>query len=181
MTLIPRAQTPELSLPTVGGGRFTLSADHGDFGTMVVFYRGLHCPICHKQLKALADMLPEFEHRGVAVVAVSSDGQDRAESMAEITGPALRIAYDFPLASARDDWGLYISETRGKTSIGIEEPPLFHEPGLMLIRADGTLYYLSVQSMPFARPSFDDILGAVDFAVEKGYPARGHYTGDLPG
>ena len=59
MTLIPRAQTPELSLPTVGGGRFTLSADHGDFGTMVVFYRGLHCPICHKQLKALADMLQE--------------------------------------------------------------------------------------------------------------------------
>jgi hypothetical protein len=30
--------------------------------------------------------------------------------------------------------------------------------------------------MPFARPSFGDILKAIDFVVAKDYPARGEVT-----
>ena len=44
---------------------------------------------------------------------------------------------------------------------------------------DGTLYYGAVQTMPFARPQFQDLLGAVDFAIAKNYPARGEYTGEV--
>jgi len=91
---------------------------------------------------------------------------------------ALRFGYGLPLSVARD-WGLYISTSRGKTSIGIAEPALFSEPGLFIVNADRSLYYLSVQSMPFVRPSFRELLGAVDFAIEKSYPARGEYTGVL--
>lgn len=43
-----------------------------------------------------------------------------------------------------------------------------------------SLYYGSVQTMPFARPHFDELLQAIDFAIEKDYPARGEYTGPLP-
>ena len=99
--------------------------------------------------------------------------------MAEkIDATALRIGFDLSLTKARE-WGLYISTSRGKTSIGIEEPALFAEPGLFLVNADNTLYYLSVQSMPFVRPSFRELLGAVDFAIEKSYPARGEYAGEV--
>ncbi len=59
----------------------------------------------------------------------------------------------------------------------MEEPALFSEPGVFLVRADGTLYYGAVQTMPFARPHFDELMAAVDFAVAKDYPARGEYTG----
>ena len=45
---------------------------------------------------------------------------------------ALRLGYNLGLAKARE-WGLYISTSRGKTSIGIEEPPLFSEPGLFMV------------------------------------------------
>jgi len=69
--------------------------------------------------------------------------------------------------------------SRGKTSIGIEEPPLFNEPGVFLVKPDGTLYYGAVQTMPFARPQFQDLLGAIDFAIAKDYPARGEYTGEV--
>jgi hypothetical protein len=55
----------------------------------------------------------------------------------------------------------------------VEEPRLFSEPGVYLVRPDGRLYYGAVQTMPFARPHFDDLLQAVDFALEKDYPARG--------
>jgi hypothetical protein len=45
-----------------------------------------------------------------------------------------------------------------------------------LAGADGTLYFASVQTMPFARPAFGDILGALDFVIAKNYPARGEVT-----
>ena len=73
--------------------------------------------------------------------------------------------------------GLYISASRGKTSIGIEEPTLFSKPGVFLIRPDYTVYWLSVQSMPFARPNFAEMVQALDFVIKNGYPAQGEFTG----
>jgi hypothetical protein len=111
------------------------------------------------------------------VVAISSDTKERAKAMADKVGAkAVKFAYGLSLRSARE-WGLYISTSRGTTSIGIEEPELFSEPGVFIVRPDGTLYYGAVQTMPFARPPFQDLLGAIDFAVAKDYPARGEYTG----
>jgi hypothetical protein len=87
-------------------------------------------------------------------------------------------SYSLPPTVARK-WGLYISSSRGKTSINIEEPPLFLEPGVFLVRPDGTLYYGAVQTMPFARPLFSELLQAIDFAIAKDYPARGEYDGPV--
>ena len=39
------------------------------------------------------------------------------------------------------------------------------------------LIYGAVQTMPFARPHFDEPLAAMDFALQKNDPARGEYTG----
>ncbi|MEH6835283.1 MULTISPECIES: peroxiredoxin-like family protein [Falsihalocynthiibacter] len=175
--LIPRQKTPNLTLPLVGGGTFDLATDGADLGTVICFFRGLHCPVCATYLKELERLTPEFAKRGVKTVAVSSDGLERSTSMVEkISADTLRVASDLPLQEARD-WGLYISTSRGKTSIGIEEPALFSEPGLFLVNKDGSLFYLAVQSMPFTRPHFSELLAAVDFAIDKSYPARGEYTG----
>ena len=94
----------------------------------------------------------------------------------KLNAPNLRVGYGLSLSDARD-WGLYISTSRGQTSIGIEEPELFSEPGVFIVQPDGTLYYGAVQTMPFARPQFQDLLGAIDFAIAKDYPARGEYNG----
>lgn len=177
--LTPRQPVPALSVPLVNGGRFVLGATAADRFDLVVFYRGLHCPICAKYLIELEALVSEFNKRGVQVVAVSSDNAERALAMAEkIKAARLRIGHDLSLASARL-WGLYISASKGKTSIGIEEPALFNEPGVFIVRSDGTLYYASTQTMPFARPSFQDLLGAIDFAIARDYPARGEYTGQV--
>ena len=47
--------------------------------TLIVFYRGLHCPVCKKQLESLKDKLDEFIDRGVNVIAISMDTEKRAE------------------------------------------------------------------------------------------------------
>jgi len=171
--LVPRQPVPPLSVPLVGGGRFDIATEISERFILVLFYRGLHCPICRTYLADLEAKLPDFAKRGVSVVAVSSDTAERAErSKQEWKLPNLRLGYGLPLKLARS-WGLYVSTSRGMTSAGIEEPPLFSEPGLFLIRPDRTLYFANVQTMPFARPHFADIVGAIDFVVAKDYPARG--------
>ncbi|PKO37124.1 MAG: alkyl hydroperoxide reductase [Betaproteobacteria bacterium HGW-Betaproteobacteria-6] len=175
--LMPRHPVPALNVALTDASRFVLGAAPGERFDLVVFYRGLHCPICAKYLLELERLAPEFEKRGVQVVAISSDDGERAQAMADkVKAGAIKIGYGLSLNSARQ-WGLYISASRGKTSIGIEEPALFSEPGVFLVRPDGTLYYGAVQTMPFARPQFQDLLGAIDFAIANDYPARGEYQG----
>ena len=177
--LIPCQPVPALDVPLIDGQPFVLGAQPGERFDLVVFYRGLHCPICAKYLIELDRLADEFAQRGVNIIAVSSDNEERGRAMAEKVGAkSLRFAYGLSLKAARQ-WGLYISASRGKTSIGIEEPALFSEPGVFLVRPDGTLYYGAVQTMPFARPSFQDLLGAIDFAIAKDYPARGEYVGEV--
>ena len=177
--LLPRYPVPALNVSLTSGGRFVLGADPGSSFDLLVFYRGLHCPICSKYLVELERLAPEFQSRGVQVVAISSDTEERARQMAEkANAKAVKFAYGLSLRTARQ-WGLYISTSRGKTSIGIEEPALFSEPGIFLVKPDGTLYYGAVQTMPFARPQFQDLLGAIDFAIAKDYPARGEFTGEV--
>lgn len=171
--LFPRQEVPALTVPLVGGGTFDLAAERPERFTLVVFYRGLHCPICKTQLEELERRLGDFAQRGVGVIALSSDSRERAErAKAEWAIPTLRVGYGVDLDTARN-WGLYISSGRRMTSMGVEEPALFSEPGLFLVRPDGTLYFASVQTMPFARPRFVDVLAALDYVIANDYPARG--------
>ncbi len=177
--LMPREKTPDLQLPLTGGGRFDLANENTKRGTVICFYRGYHCPICVTYLKEFDKLVPDFAERGVGSIAVSSDGAERAQLMADkIETANLRFAYDLPLSEARN-WGLYISTSRGMTSAGVEEPALFSEPGLFVVSDQQTLYYGSVQTMPFVRPHFRELIGALDFAISKNYPARGQYTGEV--
>jgi len=177
--LMPRQPLPRLQLATLDHGPFDLAADAAPNFTLLVFYRGLHCPICLKYLLELGRLQADFEQRGVKTIALSSDTPERARAMADkLKAPGLRMGHGLPLQQARE-WGLYLSTSRGTTSIGIEEPELFSEPGVFIVRPDGTLYYGAVQTMPFARPHFDELLAAIDFALAKNYPARGEYAGPV--
>ena len=164
--LMPRQKTPNLTVPLAGGGQFDLASEGSERGTVICVYRGLHCPLCATYLTELEKLTPEFNARGVGTVGISTDPQDRAEDMVtKIDAKHLRIGYDLPLQDARD-WGLYISTSKGASSIG-----------LFLVQPDRSLYYMSVQTMPFVRPHFSELLSAVDGAMKSGYPARGEYTG----
>jgi peroxiredoxin len=177
--LVPRQTAPELIVETLDHGRFNLATERPGRLTLVCFYRGLHCPVCTNYLKELERLTPAFAERGVGTIAISSDGETRARQMAEkIAAKSLRVGYSLELSGARK-WGLYISTSRGKSSIDIEEPPLFSEPGVFLIKPDQAIYYLSVQSMPFVRPNFGEMVQALDFIIKNDYPARGEYTGPV--
>jgi len=46
MKLVSKRKAPELVVPRVGGGDWSLTEQNPDKFRMLVFYRGYHCPIC---------------------------------------------------------------------------------------------------------------------------------------
>ena len=167
-TLIPDSQAPELSLPKVGGGKWILSMQTPKIFTMVIFYRGLHCPICKNYLGTLNKMMDEISELGFSVVVASMDQKQRAEQAKVDWGlDKVDIAYGLDIKTAKN-WGLYIS-----SSIKEAENDIFCEPGLMWIRPDGRLYLVDISNMPWARPNLETLIPKAQFAVENSYPARG--------
>ncbi len=164
----PRQQAPDLSFNLTNGETWSLKDQSPRTFTMVIFYRGLHCPVCKGYLQKAQALLSDYSERGVEVVAVSMDGEDRArQTVDEWELDKLSVGYGLSQAQAQA-WGLYFSG-----GIKDPEPELFSEPGLFLVRSNGELYYAAINSMPFGRPDLNEMLKAVDFVCEKDYPARG--------
>ena len=173
---IPRQRVPDLSLP------LSVAAIGG-------------CPIRSPSTSRCSPSIAACTARCAGIILVSCSrcmapsvsGASR-QSPSRLTTPSARarpkrdgglkdlcVAYALSLRQARE-WGLYVSRGCGVSSLGIEEPPMFVEPALFLIRPDRTLYYASVQSMSFGRPCFEQLLDGIEKAVARQYPARGELT-----
>lgn len=170
--LMPDTPAPALSLPLAGGGTWTLAERRPQHFSMVVFYRGLHCPICKGYLGGLNARMSDWAAAGFDVVAVSMDPQDRAEKAKADWGlDALPVAYGLSEAGARG-WGLWMT-----SAIRDSESPVFNEPGLFWVRPDGRLYLIDIASMPVARPDLGFLLDKASFLIANDYPARGGLAG----
>jgi peroxiredoxin len=164
----PREPAPDLIAPLLRGGSYNLRDQAPEFFTMVVFFRGLHCPGCRAQLSELERRLDEITARGIGVIAVSGETRERTATLAEDWKlERVPLAYGLSEEQMRT-WGLFVSRGRSE-----DEPALFNEAGLFLISPDHTVYYESIVSMPVGRPRLDDLLGGIDFWTAHNYPARG--------
>ena len=66
-TMIPRQPVPPLEVPRLSGSRLQLSPGSARNFTLLVFYRGYHCPLCRTYLTELNRLYDEFIARGVNV------------------------------------------------------------------------------------------------------------------
>ncbi len=167
-TLVPGIKVPSLSFPLVGGGDFKLNATPPKNFTVVIFFRGLHCPICKGQLSDFHSRLEDFSKLGIEVVAVSMNTKDLAEQTRQDWHLSdLKLGYGLTEEKARA-WGLYMS-----SAIKDTEPDTFSEPGMAIIRPDDILYHWSVQTAPFGRAKAAELAGVLKFIIENDYPIRG--------
>ena len=163
------SKAPELSIKTVSGNTWDLSESKVDKMTMLVFYRGLHCPVCRDYLEELNNYIDDFRNIGVNdIVAVCTNSKELAEETKKKWDiDKLEIGYNLSIEKARQ-WGLYISD-----AIKDEEPYQFNEPGLFLINPDKKVFYAGINSMPFGRPGIEDMYKSIKFIFDKDYPSRG--------
>lgn len=170
--LTPDTQAPDLKLPLVGGGTFDLSQEKPETFTMVLFYRGYHCPVCKNYLGGLKAALKDFEAAGFTVVVASMNSEELAQKAVDDWDLGdMRVGHSLTVEQAKD-WGLWISKAFKDV-----EADIFTEPGLFWIRPDGKLYLADISNMPWARPDLNNLLSKVGYALENNYPARGTYEG----
>ncbi|MEZ5584245.1 MAG: redoxin domain-containing protein [Candidatus Competibacteraceae bacterium] len=107
--LMPRQPVPALKVPTIEHGDWDVTAQQPGRFTLILVYRGLHCPICRGYLKELQTLQDEFEKHGVNVLALSTDTEERARTTHTQWGlTGLPLGYGLSIEAARA-WGLYIS------------------------------------------------------------------------
>ncbi|RPF70272.1 peroxiredoxin-like family protein [Aurantiacibacter spongiae] len=170
--LKPNQPAPAIDLPLTIQAKFVLADQSPDLFTWLIFYRGRHCPVCKSYLEEIGSRLDEITGAGLSPFAISMDDKDRAMTVdSDWKTGDLPLVYDLSEDKARE-YGLYISQKRE----GTDEPDVFSEPGMFLIRPDGTVYMAQVQSAPFTRPSIDQLLDGVKVIKDKDYPARGTRT-----
>ena len=113
-------------------------------------------------------MVEQSEERGIQVVAVSSNTEELAKrTVADWSIDRLTVGFGLELRDA-DRWGLFASAAASDA-----EPETFTEPGIFIVRPDGTLYASIVQTMPFSRPPGSSLLKMLEWVIENDYPARG--------
>lgn len=167
--LKPRQPVPALNVPLVGGGRWVLAEQRPETFSLVVFYRGVHCPMCRSHVTELDGLMDKFAEVGVtSVVAVSGDDEGRAARAVEEWGiTRVPIGYGLSLESMRA-WRLPVSK-----AIKEGQPNEFNEPGLFIVRPDSTLYAAVQTTMPFLRARLDEAVETIRWINDNDYPARG--------
>lgn len=164
---------PSLSVPKLGGGQVDTDASSTKYPwTLVVIYRGKHCPICTRYLLQLNEILPKLNDLGVNVIALSADTAGKAEQHMKEVNPAYSIGYELSIQQM-EALGLYISNPRSPD----ESDRPFSEPGLFVINEKNQLQVVDISNAPFARPELGSLLMGLGFIrnPDNNYPIRGTY------
>ena len=154
------------SFPKLGGGQITFGAP-SERWTLLVVYRGKHCPRCKRYLNKLNDMLTDW-HSVMDVIVVSADTEDKAAADQAEFGWRFDLCYGLTepqMASL----GLYVSDPLSEA----ETTTRFAEPGTFAIKPDGTLMLVDISNGPASRPDLDELLDGLTFNITNDRPTRG--------
>jgi len=166
--LIPGQKVPELKVNLLDEKLWQLSEDAFQNMKLIVFYRGLHCPLCKAYIGELDKKINDFTQLDIDVIAISGDTEEKAKMTKAKWGlKDITIGYNHQVESMRQ-WGLYISQGAFPS-----EPPLFNEPGIFLVKQDRTLFFAGVNNEPFARPPLDELISGIRYVISNNYPLRG--------
>lgn len=135
--------------------------------TLLVVYRGRHCPRCKRYLNKLNASLQSWTDI-MDVVVVSADTQEKAAADKEEFGWTFDLCYGMTENQMRS-LGLYVSEPLSEA----ETTGLFAEPGTFAIRPDGSLMLVDISNGPAARPDLEELLDGMKFNIDNDRPVRG--------
>ena len=156
----------QMNFASTDGGEIAIGVAK-DRWTLLVVYRGRHCPRCKRYLGKLNDALREWtEH--MDVVVVSADTREKAIADAEEFGWKFPLCFEMTVPQMRA-LGLYVSEPLSEA----ETNSPFAEPGTFAIRPDGTLMLVDISNGPAARPDLVELLDGMIFNITNDRPVRG--------
>jgi peroxiredoxin len=156
-----------MSFPKLGGGDVSVGGT-SDNWTLLVVYRGKHCPRCKKYLNILSSMKSDWNAAGFDVAVVSADTEEKATADQAEFNWSFDLGYDLS-ETQMETLGLYVTEPLSPT----ETDRRFAEPGTYVIRPDGSLVLIALSNGPSARPELAELLDGMIFTKENDRPPRG--------
>ena len=157
---------PHMTLSHVDGSIRTIG-ETSQRWTLLVVYRGKHCPRCKRYLNKLEAMLNDWTAL-LDVVVVSADTLEKAQTDQAEFGWTFDLCYGLTEDQMRA-LGLYISDPLSEA----ETTGRFAEPGTFAIKPDGTLMLVDISNGPASRPDLDELLDGMRFNIENNRPTRG--------
>ncbi len=95
------SRAPDFTLPNAVGKDISLRRLLNEGPVVVSFYRGIWCPFCNLELRALQQSTAEIVELGACLVAISGQTPDNSLSTAEKNGLTYEVLSDAGLAVAR--------------------------------------------------------------------------------
>jgi len=164
---VPGSILEHMSFPKLSGGEVTVGGFCENW-TLLVVYRGKHCPRCKKYLNILDGMRERWIEAGFDIAVVSADTEEKAEADRKEFGWEFDLAYGLS-ESQMNTLGVYVTEPLSSS----ETDRRFAEPGTFVIRPDGSLLLVSISNGPSARPELAELLDGMIFTKENDRPPRG--------
>ena len=125
------SEAPGFTLPNATGQQVTLSQMLTRGPVVISFYRGIWCPFCNLEQRALQQHLPQINELGASLVAISGQTPDNSLSMAEKNELTYEVLSDIGLIVA-SSYGLvfrlpdYLQEAYEQLGHPL---PMFNGPG----------------------------------------------------
>ncbi|HEX5054308.1 MAG TPA: peroxiredoxin-like family protein [Planctomycetota bacterium] len=165
-------QAPDASLPDITGKELSLAALYQQGPTLVIFYRGGWCPFCNLQLHEFSGSQPDFERRGVHIVAISVDRPSEEAKTQAKQGVPFPMLSDSNLVAHRAYKVVHVpgdAERKALANYGIdlaaysgEHHGSFAVPALFLVDRGGTIRFVHADEDYMTRPSAEQMLAVVD-------------------
>lgn len=157
----------KMSFPKLGGGELSIGGTKENW-TLLVVYRGKHCPRCKKFLNNLNAMRDKWTEAGFDICVVSADTEAKANADQMEFGWNFELGYGLS-EEQMGTLGLYVTEPLSDA----ETDRRFAEPGVFVIRPDGSLLLIALSNGPSARPDLAELLDGMIFTKENDRPPRG--------
>ncbi|SFR49225.1 redoxin domain-containing protein [Litoreibacter janthinus] len=164
---VPGAILSRMSFPKLGGGELSIGGTSENW-TLFIVYRGKHCPRCKKYLNILNDMRDKWADAGFDICVVSADTEAKAKADQVEFGWGFDLGYGLT-EEQMGTLGLYVTEPLSDA----ETNRRFAEPGVFVIRPDGSQLLLAISNGPSARPDLAELLDGMIFTKVNDRPPRG--------
>ncbi len=164
---IPGRILNPMTFPNINGGDITVGGQRENW-TLLVVYRGKHCPRCKKYLNILNKMRTEWTDAGFDIAVVSADSHEKALADQAEFGWEFDLGYDLS-EDQMATLGVYVTEPLSPQ----EADRRFAEPGVFVLREDGSLIVVALSNGPAARPELAELLDGMIFNKKNDRPHRG--------
>ena len=164
---VPGSILAPMSFPKLGGDTITVGGPTENW-TLFVVYRGKHCPRCKKYLNTLSAMAGDWTAAGFDIAVVSADPEEKAQADQNEFGWNFDLGYGLS-EEQMATLGLYVTEPLSEA----ETDRRFAEPGIFVLRPDGSHLLIAISNGPSARPELAELLDGMIFTKTNDRPPRG--------